>query len=184
MLNGKKILIGISAGIAAYKIPYLIRLLKKSNAEVQIIASPNSLNFVTPLTLSVLSENPVIVEPFNKETGKWNSHIELANWADLILIAPATANTLAKMANGIADNLLIATYLSARTKVFIAPTMDLDMYHHPSTIANIAKLKSYGHEIIEPNVGELASGLQGEGRMREPEEIFAVIENFLKKKAH
>ncbi|MBN2746475.1 MAG: bifunctional phosphopantothenoylcysteine decarboxylase/phosphopantothenate--cysteine ligase CoaBC [Bacteroidales bacterium] len=181
-LQGKHILIGISAGIAAYKIPFLVRLLKKSGAEVQIIMTPSSLGFVTPLTLSTLSQRPVLIEPFNQETGQWNSHVELSLWADAMIIAPATANTMAKMVTGITDNLLLATYLSARSQVFIAPTMDLDMYQHPVTQENIGKLRKMGHILLEPNTGELASGLEGAGRMQEPEEIFQVLNDFFEKK--
>ena len=181
-LRGKKILIGISAGIAAYKIPYLIRLFKKSGAEVKVVLTPNAKDFVTPLTLSTLSGNPVYSISFNSDDGSWNSHVELSLWADVMVIAPATANTMAKMTSGITDNLLMAVYLSARTQVFIAPTMDLDMYQHPSTKRNIDTLKSWGHIILEPNTGELASGLEGAGRMQEPEELYAAIENYFKKK--
>lgn len=180
-MKGKKILIGISAGIAAYKIPLLVRLFKKAGCEVKILMTEKSVDFVTPLTLSTLSENPVYIKPF-AENGVWNSHVDLSLWADAMIIAPATANTMGKMVNGIADNLLIATYLSARSQVFIAPTMDLDMYQHPSTQRNLKTLKEYGHVIIEPDSGELASGLRGEGRMKEPSEIFAIIEDFFKKK--
>lgn len=181
-LKGKHILIGISAGIAAYKIPFLVRLFKKAGAEVQIIMTPAAHDFVTPLTLSTLSQNPVFTEPFEKTTGKWHSHVELSLWADAFIIAPATANTMAKMVSGITDNLLMATFLSARSQVFIAPTMDLDMYQHPVTQNNIARLKEFGNIILEPNTGELASGLEGAGRMQEPDEIFISIENFFKKK--
>ncbi len=181
-LQGKHILIGISAGIAAYKIPFLVRLLKKSGAEVQIVMTPSSAGFVTPLTLSTLSQRPVLIEPYNSENGQWNSHVELSLWADAMLIAPATANTMAKMVTGITDNLLLATYLSARSQVFIAPTMDLDMYLHPVTQENISKLRKMGHQILEPNTGELASGLEGAGRMQEPEEIFQALKDFFEKK--
>jgi phosphopantothenoylcysteine decarboxylase/phosphopantothenate--cysteine ligase len=181
-MQGKKVLIGITGSIAAYKIPLLVRLLKKAGAEVQIVLTPAAKDFVTPLTLSVLSGNPVYSIPFDIHDGKWNSHVEFAQWADLMVIAPVSANTLGKMVNGIADNLLITTYLSARSHVMIAPAMDLDMYQHPSTKRNIEILRSYGHQIIEPTEGELASGLCGAGRMEEPEEIFKVIEDFFKKK--
>lgn len=181
-LKGKHILIGISAGIAAYKIPFLVRLLKKAGAEVQIILTPAASDFVTPLTLSTLSQRPVLSTPFDSSDGQWHSHVELSLWADAFLIAPATANTMAKMVTGITDNLLMATYLSARTQIFIAPTMDLDMYKHPVTQSNIAKLKGLGHIILEPNTGELASGLEGAGRMQEPEELFSALESFFKKK--
>jgi phosphopantothenoylcysteine decarboxylase/phosphopantothenate--cysteine ligase len=182
MLKGKKIIIGITASIAAYKIPLLVRLLKKAEAEVQIIMTPAARDFVTPLTLSTLSGNPVRTEMFDKEDGNWHSHVELGLWADLMLIAPASANTMGKMCQGIADNLLLTTYLSARCPVMIAPAMDLDMYQHPSTRQNIEKLQSWGHHIIEPTEGELASGLCGAGRMEEPENIFRIIEDFFKKK--
>jgi phosphopantothenoylcysteine decarboxylase / phosphopantothenate---cysteine ligase len=175
MLKGKKILIGITGGIAAYKIPLLIRLLVKEGAEVQIIMTPNSKDFVTPLTLSTLSGKPVLSGFFNTETGEWHSHVDIGLWADLFLIAPATANTLAKMNAGIADNYLLTVYLSARCPVMIAPAMDLDMYKHPSTILNITSLKKRGHKFIDPTSGELASGLCGEGRMEEPSEIFRLI---------
>ncbi len=181
-MQGKKILIGISAGIAAYKIPLLIRLFKKAGCEVKVLMTEKSIDFVTPLTISTLSGNPVYIKPFG-ESGVWNSHVELSLWADAMIIAPATANTMGKMVNGIADNLLIATYLSARSQVFIAPTMDLDMFHHPSTQRNISTLKEFGHIIIEPDSGELASGLSGEGRMKEPSEIFEVISDYFKKKS-
>jgi phosphopantothenoylcysteine decarboxylase / phosphopantothenate---cysteine ligase len=181
-LKGKKILIGISAGIAAYKIPYLVRMLKKAGAEVQIIMTPASVDFVTPLTLSTLSQHPVLINPFDKSNGQWNSHVELSLWADVFLIAPATANTISKMVTGLTDNLLMATYLSARAQIFIAPTMDLDMYMHPVTQANIEKLRLLGNVILEPNTGELASGLEGAGRMQEPSELFDALENYFKKK--
>jgi len=181
-LSGKKILIGISAGIAAYKIPYLIRLLKKAGAEVQVVITPTAKDFVTPLTLSTLSENPVLSEPFDAKTGSWNSHVDLALQADLIVIAPATANTMAKMVTGITDNLLTAVCLSARSQIMIAPTMDLDMYKNAVTERNIKALSDLGHIILEPNTGELASGLRGEGRMQEPEQLFDAIESYFKKK--
>lgn len=183
-LKGKKVLIGISAGIAAYKIPFLIRLLKKAGAEVKVVISPNALDFVTPLTLSTLSQNPVYSSSFDKDDGSWNSHVDLALWADVMVIAPATANTMAKMATGITDNFLMAVYLSARSQIFVAPTMDLDMYKHPSTQKNMGILESWGHIILKPNTGELASGLKGTGRMQEPEELFDAIEAYLKKKLH
>lgn len=183
MLTGKKILIGITGGIAAYKVPILIRLLKKAGAEVKVIATPMALEIVTPLTLSTLSGNPLYTKFHDRETGEWNSHVDLGMWPDLFLIAPATANTMGKMVNGIADNLLLTTYLSAKCPVLFAPAMDLDMYKHPSTKANVEKLIEYGHFIIEPTEGELASGLCGEGRMEEPEAIFEIILDQLKKKA-
>lgn len=181
-LKDKNILIGISGGIAAYKIPYLIRLFKKADADVKILMTPNAAEFVGPITLSTLSGNPVYIEPFDKVSGEWNSHIELAEWADIQVFAPTTANTMGKMVNGIADNLLITTYLSARSHVVIAPAMDLDMYQHPSTKKNLENLKSFGHTIIEPTSGELASGLCGAGRLQEPDVIFEIVSNLLKKK--
>ena len=182
MLNGKKILIGISGGIAAYKIPLLVRLLVKAGAEVKVILSPVAKDFVTPLTLSTVSKNPVYCLPFDSESGSWNSHVELGLWADLFLIAPATANTMAKMVTGIADNFLTTTYLSARCPVMLAPAMDLDMYKHPTVQHNIASLEARAHYIIKAGTGELASGLSGEGRMEEPEEIFKHIEKLFSTK--
>lgn len=178
MLRNKNIIIGITGGIAAYKIPLLIRLLKKEGANVQILASEAALDFVTPLTLSVVSENPVLTNFFDKKTGEWNSHIDLGRWADLFLLAPLTANTMAKIASGMADNLLLATLLAARCPVFFAPAMDMDMFLHPSTVQNIEKLKGLGYRYIKPSEGELASGLTGPGRMPEPEELFKVISDF------
>jgi phosphopantothenoylcysteine decarboxylase/phosphopantothenate--cysteine ligase len=178
-LKGRRILIGITGSIAAYKIPLLIRLLKKSGAEVKVIMTEAATDFVTPLTISTLSETPVFIDPFDKRTGSWNSHIELGNWAELFLAAPVSANTLAKMAIGIADNLLMTTYLAARCPVFFAPAMDLDMYKHPTTQRNIEVIRTYGHRLIEPKEGELASGLCGAGRMEEPEEIARIIEEYL-----
>jgi len=183
MLTGKNILIGVTGGIAAYKIPSLVRLLKKAGANVQIIMSQMAKNFVTPLTLSTVSGKPVLSEFFHEETGEWNSHVELGMWADVFLIAPVTASSMGKMVNGIADNLLITTYLSAKCPVLLAPAMDLDMYKHPSTLKNVNELRARGHLIIEPGKGELASGLCGEGRMKEPEELFNIIQQQLKKKA-
>ena len=183
MLTGKKILIGITGGIAAYKVPLLIRLLKKAGAEVKVIATSMATEFVTPLTISTLSGNPLYTEFHDRKTGEWNSHVDIGMWADLFLIAPATANTMGKMVNGIADNLLLTTYLSAKCPVLFAPAMDLDMYKHPSTKTNVEKLLGYGHIIIEPTEGELASGLCGEGRMEEPEVVFEIIQDILKKKA-
>lgn len=181
-LEGKHILIGVTGSIAAYKIPYLVRLFKKAKAEVKVVMTPSAKDFVTTLTLSTLSENPVYLEAYDSTDGSWNSHIELAEWADLQLLAPVSANSLGKMVNGIVDNLFLTTYLSARSPVIIAPAMDLDMYKHPSTKNNIEKLKSYGHLIIEPTTGELASGLCGAGRLEEPEKIFEIVSDFLKKK--
>jgi phosphopantothenoylcysteine decarboxylase/phosphopantothenate--cysteine ligase len=175
MLQGKKIVIGITGSIAAFKIPALIRLFKKEGAEVKVMMTRSATDFVTPLTLSTLSGNPVIIEPFNPEDGTWNSHVELGRWADLYILAPVSANTLAKMANGIADNFFLTAYLSAKCPVFFAPAMDLDMFRHPATQKNIDILRSYGHTLIEPAVGELASGLCGAGRMEEPENIFNLV---------
>src|ERR1035437_9313420 len=182
MLNGKNILVGVTGGIAAYKTATIIRLLVKDGADVKVIMTDHAKEFITPLTLSTLSKNPVFAEFFNSENGDWNSHVDLGLWAHLFLIAPATANTLAKMANGVADNLLLTTYLSARCPVFVAPSMDIDMLNHPATIINIETLKSFGNSILEPASGELASGLSGKGRMAEPEVIVKEIENFFTKK--
>ncbi|MBR8536246.1 bifunctional phosphopantothenoylcysteine decarboxylase/phosphopantothenate--cysteine ligase CoaBC [Carboxylicivirga sediminis] len=182
MLKGKKFILGISGGIAAYKCATLARLLVKEGAEVQVIMTKLAKQFITPLTMATLSKRPILVEFFNPENGDWNSHVDSGLWADAMIIAPATANTMGKMANGVADNLLITTYLSARCPVFIAPTMDLDMYQHPSTQRNMATLRSYGNHLIEPNSGELASGLIGKGRMAEPEEIVEELRVFFNKK--
>ncbi len=179
MLKGKKILIGITGSIAAYKIPFLVRLLKKAGAEVQIILTPAARDFVTPVTLSTLSERPVLIDFFDKQDGSWHSHVNLGLWADLFLVAPLSANTMAKMATGIADNLLLTTVLSARCPVLFAPAMDLDMYRHPATEENISKLKSFGYQMIESAEGELASGLKGMGRLEEPEKIFEIIRDVL-----
>lgn len=176
MLAGKKILIGISGSIAAYKIPILVRLFVKQGALVKVVLSPSAKNFVTPLTLSTLSQNPVFTDVSSEES--WNNHVELGLWADVMLIAPATANTLAKMANGQCDNMLLASYLSSRCPVFFAPAMDLDMWEHPATKANIQKILSYGNRLIPVDDGELASGLVGKGRMAEPEAIFLLIEHY------
>jgi phosphopantothenoylcysteine decarboxylase / phosphopantothenate---cysteine ligase len=181
-LKGKHILIGITGGIAAYKTAVLIRLLVKAGAEVKVIMTASAKQFITPLTISTLSKNPILVEFYNPENGDWNSHVDLGLWANLFVIAPATANTIAKMANGVADNLLLTTYLSSRCKVMVAPSMDLDMFTHPATQANIKTLRTYGNIIIEPAVGELASGLSGKGRMEEPELIFKSIEDFFNTK--
>lgn len=181
MLQGKKILIGISGSIAAYKVPLLVRLLIKEGAEVKVVMSPVACDFVTPLTLSTLSLQPVLIEPYNKIDGSWNSHVDWGRWADLFVMAPVSANTLAKMAAGIADNLLTTTYLAAKCPVLFAPAMDLDMFHHPTTQKNIETLISYGNHLIQPQVGELASGLYGEGRMEEPETIFEVIRDYFLK---
>ena len=180
MLSNKNIIIGVTGGIAAYKSAFLVRLLIKAGANVKVIMTPASHDFITPLTLSTLSKNPVLTSFANK-TSEWNSHVDLGLWADAIVIAPATANSIAKMANGLCDNLLLAVYLSARCKVFVAPSMDLDMYKHPSTTENLRRLKSFGNTIIAPGKGELASGLHGEGRMAEPEEIVSFLEKELSK---
>lgn len=178
MLKGKHIVIGITGGIAAYKIPYLVRLLVREGAVVKVIMTPAATDFVTPLTLATLSQNDVIFHPFNKDTGAWNSHVELGRWADLMLFAPATANTLGKMAHGIADNFVVTAYLSAKCPVMIAPSMDLDMYRHPTTVRNLEILRGFGNLIIDAQVGELASGLSGPGRMEEPEKILEIITAF------
>jgi phosphopantothenoylcysteine decarboxylase/phosphopantothenate--cysteine ligase len=183
MLKDKNILIGISGSIAAYKIPLLVRLLKKAEANVKVVMSPASTDFVTPLTLSVLSQEPVSIESFDEVDGSWNSHVDLGAWADLFIIAPLSANSMSGMVSGKADNLLLTTYLSAKCPVYFAPAMDLDMYKHPSTQFNIKKLQEYGNILIEPGSGELASGLCGEGRMEEPEKIFGIISDHFKKKS-
>lgn len=178
VLSGKKIVLGISGGIAAYKTAHLVRLFIKAGAQIQVIMTPASKDFITPLTLSTLSKNPVHSSFYNEEdeNAKWNNHVELGLWADLMLIAPATANTLSKMANGNCDNLLIATYLSAKCPVYFAPAMDLDMYKHPSTLSSFNLLNQFGNIMIPAESGELASGLSGEGRMAEPENIIAFLE--------
>lgn len=178
MLKGKHIVLGITGGIAAYKTAVLARLFVKAGAEVQVIMTPNAKQFITPLTLSTLTGKPVISEFFTANTGQWHSHVDLGLWADAMVIAPATASTIAKMANGVADNMLVTSYLSARSQVFVAPAMDFDMMRHPSTTANIAKLRSYGNIIIESAEGELASHLVGKGRMEEPENIFKVVHEY------
>lgn len=179
ILSGKKILLGITAGIAAYKTANLVRLFIKSGAEVQVIMTPASKDFITPLTLSTLSRNPVHSTFYSKEEENelWNNHVELGLWADFMLIAPATANTLSKMSSGTCDNLLIATYLSAKCPVYFAPAMDLDMYKHPSTITSLDKLQSFGNKMIPATRGELASGLVGQGRLAEPKDIVSFMEN-------
>lgn len=182
MLKGKKILVGVTGGIAAYKTASLVRCLVKKGAEVRVVMTESGKQFITPLTLATLSKNPVISEFFAKNTGRWNSHVDIGLWSDLFVIAPASANTIAKMANGICDNLLLTSYLSAKCPVAIAPTMDLDMYLHPATQKNIKTLEEYGNMIINPSSGELASGLVGKGRMAEPEEICEFIQNFFEKK--
>jgi len=182
-LQGKHILLGISGSIAAYKAASLVRLLVKEGAEVQIVMTPASKEFITPLTMSALSGNPVASEFFTANDGTWHSHVNMGLWADLMLIAPATANTIAKMATGVCDNLLITTVLSAKCPIMVAPAMDLDMYKYPATKKNLQTLKSYGHIILEPEEGELASGLSGKGRMQEPEKIISeVLSFFLSKK--
>ncbi len=178
MLKDKKIVLGITGSIAAYKIPFLVRLFIKEGAELQVVMTPAAKDFVTPLTLSTLSQRPVIIEPFDQNSGEWSQHVELGNWADIMLIAPITANTMAKMAAGISDNFLLNVYLAANCPVFFAPAMDLDMFHHPSTQANILKLVSFGNKMIPPNEGELASGLCGAGRLEEPENIIKALSAF------
>jgi phosphopantothenoylcysteine decarboxylase/phosphopantothenate--cysteine ligase len=182
MLKGKNILIGVTGGIAAYKTASVIRLLVKEGASVKVIMTEHAKQFITPLTLATLSKNPVLIEFSDPENGSWNSHIELGLWANLFLIAPATANTIGKMAYGIADNLLLTSYLSARCTVVIAPSMDMDMLGHPATVQNINTLSSRGNIILEPTSGELASGLSGKGRMAEPEDIVREIKSILSKK--
>lgn len=179
-LAGKKILLGVCGSIAAYKSALLVRLLVKNGADVKVIMTATAHDFITPLTLSTLSKNPVLTHFSKDETGQWNNHVELGLWADLFVLAPASANTVAKMANGLCDNLLLATYLSARCPVLFAPAMDLDMWQHASTQANLKKLTTFGNVLIEPAHGELASGLIGTGRMAEPEQILQSIEKFFK----
>ena len=177
-MNEKKILIGVCGSIAAYKTAYLIRLLKKQHADVRVIMTSSASGFITPLTLSTLSKNPVLTRFTANDQGEWNNHVELGLWADIFVIAPASANTLAKMANGICDNLLLAVYLSARCPVYVAPAMDLDMYKHASTQTNMRKLQESGVKMIDAEYGELASGLTGTGRMAEPENIVSIINDF------
>ena len=179
MLKGKKIILGITGSIAAYKACYIIRGLIKQGAEVQVVITPAGKEFITPITLSALTSKPVISEFFAQRDGTWNSHVDLGLWADAVLIAPATASTIGKMANGLADNMLITTYLSMKAPVFIAPAMDLDMYAHPSTQENLRKLAAWGNHIIEPGTGFLASQLEGKGRMQEPEEIVRELDEQL-----
>lgn len=183
MIKGKKIVLGITGSIAAYKAAVLARALIKKGAEVQIVITPAGKEFITPLTLSTLTSKPVISEFFARRDGTWHSHVDLGLWADAMVIAPATASTIGKMANGIADNMLVTTYLSMKAPVFVAPAMDLDMFAHPSTQKNLDTLRSYGNIIIEPGEGELASHLVGKGRMEEPENIVAVLEDFFAKKS-
>lgn len=178
ILKNKHIILGITGSIAAYKAAYIIRALVKKGAEVQVVITPAGKEFITPLTLSTLSSHPVISEFFSNRDGTWNSHVDLGLWADVMLIAPATASTIGKMANGVADNMLITTYLSCKAPVFIAPAMDLDMFAHPSTQQNLERLRSFGNRIIEPAEGELASHLVGKGRMEEPDKIVATLEDF------
>ena len=181
MLKGKHIIVGITGSIAAYKAASLVRLLVKEGAEVKVVMTELAKQFITPLTLATLPKHPVMVEFYNPENGDWHSHVDMGLWADLYLIAPATANTLGKMAHGIADNLLLTTYLSAKCPVMVAPAMDLDMYRHPATRQNLHILQSYGVRVIEPAAGELASGLVGKGRMAEPEEIVASIHRYFER---
>lgn len=183
MLKGKKIVLGITGSIAAYKSCLIIRALIKHGAEVQVVITPSGKEFITPITLSALTHKPVISEFFSQRDGTWHSHVDLGLWADAMLIAPCTASTLGKMAHGVADNMLITTYLSMKAPVFIAPAMDLDMFQHPSTQANLQQLKSYGNHIIEPASGFLASGLEGKGRMEEPEKIVEQLDIFFNSSA-
>jgi phosphopantothenoylcysteine decarboxylase/phosphopantothenate--cysteine ligase len=177
-MRGKKIILGITGSIAAYKAAYLVRALIKKEVDVRVVITPAGKEFITPLTLAVLSRHTVISDFFSGRDGTWNSHVDLGLWADAMLVAPASASTIGKMANGIADNMLITTYLSCKAPVFVAPAMDLDMYAHPATQQNLDKLRSYGNYIIEPETGFLASGLEGKGRMEEPENIVKVLEDF------
>lgn len=180
MLKGKKIVLGITGSIAAYKACYIIRRLVKEGAEVQVVITPAGKEFITPITLSALTRKPVISEFFSQRDGTWHSHVDLGLWADAMLIAPCTASTLGKMAGGVADNMLITTYMSMKAPVFIAPAMDLDMYAHPATQQNLERLRSFGNRIIEPQSGFLASGLEGKGRMEEPEAIVRCLDDFFK----
>lgn len=181
-LQGKKIILCVTGSIAAYKAAYLLRGLIKQGAEVQVVMTSCAKEFISPLTLSTLSGKPVLSDFFTRNDGQWNSHVDLGLWADLLLVAPATAATIGKMANGICDNLLVTTYLSSKCPVMVAPAMDLDMFQHPSTKRNLELLKSYGNIIIDPAVGELASGLSGKGRMEEPDVIIDLIVDFLNEK--
>lgn len=181
-LEGKKIVLCVTGSIAAYKAVYLLRGLMKAGAEVQVLMTEAAKEFVTPLTFSTLSGKPVLSDFFAKSSGSWNSHVDLGRWADLFLVAPATASTIGKMANGLCDNLVTTTYLSAKCPVIVAPAMDLDMFEHPAMQENLRKLKAFGNIIIEPASGELASGLIGKGRMEEPEAILKSIEQYFSKK--
>lgn len=181
MLENKKIVLGITGGIAAYKACNLARLLIKKGAEVQVVMTPSAKEFITPLTLSTLTHKPVVSEFFDRRDGSWHSHVDIGLWADAMIVAPATASSIGKMANGIADNMLVTTYLSMKAPVFVAPAMDLDMYAHPSTRQNIQRLVAYGNHIIEPGTGFLASKLEGKGRMEEPEKIVEVLEQYFAK---
>ncbi len=180
LLKGKNIIIGVTGSIAAYKAAFLIRLLTREGAEVKVVMTKYAKEFITPLTLATLSKNPVLVEFFNPENGSWNNHVDMGSWANAFIIAPATANTIAKMAAGIADNLLLTVYLSAQCPVFIAPAMDVDMFNHQATQHNLQVLSKRGNIIIEPSTGELASGLEGKGRMEEPETIIKTLLDHLK----
>lgn len=180
MIEGKHIVLGITGSIAAYKACLIIRGLVKRGAEVQVVITPAGKEFITPLTLSTLTGKPVVSEFFDRRDGSWHSHVDLGLWADAMLIAPATASTIGKMANGIADNMLVTTYLSMKAPVFVAPAMDLDMYQHPSTQRNLDTLRSYGNNIIEPGTGFLASHLEGKGRMEEPENIINILDEYFK----
>lgn len=182
MLKGKKIVLGITGSIAAYKACYIIRGLIKAGAEVQVVITPAGKEFITPITLSALTQKPVISDFFSQRDGTWHSHVALGLWADAMLIAPCTASTLGKIANGVADNMLITTYLSMKAPVFIAPAMDLDMYQHPTTQQNLQKLQSFGNQVIEPQSGFLASGLEGKGRMEEPEKIVEYLDDYFEEK--
>ena len=182
MLEGKHIILGITGSIAAYKAAVLCRLLVREGAEVRVVMTPLAKQFITPLTMATLSKNPILVDFFNPENGAWNSHISLGEWADCLLVAPASANTIAKMANGVADNLLLTTWLSMRGRTVVAPAMDLDMYAHAATQANLKRLTEYGVAIAEPEEGELASGLTGKGRMAEPEQIVRFVDELLGEK--
>ncbi len=182
MLKGKKIVLGITGSIAAYKACLIIRGLVKAGAEVQVVITPSGKEFITPITLSALTQKPVISDFFSQRDGTWHSHVTLGLWADAMLVAPCTASTLGKMAGGIADNMLVTTYLSMKAPVFIAPAMDLDMYQHPTTQQNLERLRSFGNHIIEPQSGFLASGLEGKGRMEEPDKIVAYLDNYFEPK--